>query len=412
MRSDTPTLLSLLEYTEFIEWNPWPFSQINRDKNNALIFGEKDAKCNRTAFQSAWQMHEWLSRNEVGSAIEQAENLFYDLTGYYPAPKFITEESQQYPRPTQQNMRQGYGTPRGDYKAIQVSSKYVQSVGTELLNFVADSAVTLSDSDGDGINDRFTVTQAMPAGTTAGEVAVFFITADRLGRPLDIMEIKPINVSMSGVTATITGSSYQLVLPALQYAAVPSELAYDDATIYATGLAVYTRTIDLSDTGSLIWDTSNCPDPPCSFEASTACFGIRDAKMGWLTPQPASYDATLAQFASISPNQGSRAPDRIKINYYAGYPRQSDGRMDRKHAKIISLIATALLTNRIGSCGTTNERLFWYRMRPGETRDGQQFVVSQQELDQNPFTEKTRSTFMAWREMKSLVGTWDMVVMT
>lgn len=411
MRCDVPTLLTLLEFTEFVQWNPYPFSQINRDSNNNLIFGTRDSKCNRCSFNSAYQQHEWLSRNEVGEAILQAEELFFSLTGYHPAPKFITQETVQVTRPSEQFQWQGWATPRGEYKAIRTHSKYVQSVGTEVLTYVADSAVTLSDSDGDGINDRFTVTQAMPAGTVAGEVAVFFITLDRLGRPLDIMEIKPIVVSMSGVTATITGNSYQLVLPSYQYAAVPSELAYDDASIYATQLAVYRRTIDTTDTGQLIWDTAYCPSPPCQYVASTACFGIRDALMGWIVPQPASYDADLAQFVANYPNEANRAPDRVKVNYYAGYPRQDNGRMDRLHARIISLIAIGLLPNRIGSCGTTNERLFWYRMRAGDKdANGNTFVVNQREMDTCPFTEKVRASFMAWSLMKELIGTFDIVI--
>lgn len=409
MRADIPTLLSLLEFTEFIEWNPWPLSQINRNAANELIFGEKDAKCNRATFQTAWQMKEWISRNELASVIEQAEELFYSLTGFHPAPKFITEETVIYPRPSNQFAWQGWATARRDWKAIQVGSKFVQSVGTETLTYVADSAVALSDSDGDGITDTFTVTQAMPAGTVAGEVAVFFITADRLGRPLDIMEIKPIDVSMSGVTATIVGRSYQLVLPALQYAAVPSELAYDNAAIYATSLAVYRRTIDTTDTGSLIWDLPTCPNPPCQYEASTTCFGVRDAAMGWIAPQPAKYDSTLAQFVSTYPNQGYRGPDRVKVNYYAGYPRQSNGRMDRTMAKIISLIAIGNLPDRVCSCATTSERLYWYRMVPGESRGNNTFKVSQQEFDRLPFTEKCRASFMAWNLLKDYVAI-DMVV--
>ena len=48
-------------------------------------------------FQDIWQDSDNLSREEIAQAIHAAEQRFWELAGYWPAPKYIETERHPYP---------------------------------------------------------------------------------------------------------------------------------------------------------------------------------------------------------------------------------------------------------------------------------------------------------------------------
>jgi len=371
MRATTPTLLSIAEWREVINLHPYYLAQIGND-----VPARSRGDCQGATFQWAWQDSEHLAREEIAQCIADAEELFRDKIGYYPAPKFITNEPQDYPRHYQADLYQGWGTPRGQYKSIKVNNGYVQNVGTELLTELdASIAVTLVDNDGDTIKESFNVTvPGLPSGTSASEIALFFTAVDRDDLPLSEWEIRPLRVSITGDTATIKGESVLLVKPNNQIGLDPEILSAavaSEGDTFVSEVAVYRRTVNTAETGALIWEyPGGCDNPPCEAVMSTGCFGVRNKELGWLAPRPAIYDTELAAFTVSYPDL-CRAPDRVTVNYLAGYPRQANGKMDNLHARIISLLAAARLPNKTCGCGRADQRLTYYQSLPS---DGEQKV--------------------------------------
>lgn len=354
MRTKVKTLLTLFEYAEIIGLNPFWLSQVREDiprKGQA-----QNISCDHTMYQDAWQGFEHLSREEIAQSIAQAERLFAKETGFYPAPKYFTEENHPYP---------GHTLRRNYFPYIQAKHGFIQAIGTELLTSIGTAAVTQTSSYAGSFNDGFTVNIAVPAGTTEAEIAAFFITVDRAGLTLAQSEIKPLNVSITAGTVTITGHITLLVKPEHQVKPDAPELSATAAATYATEIAIYRRTTDLSNTGSLIWiKPYDCANPPCEVELETACFSMRDADKGWLEPVPATYDEEAGAFSISDPYCVSSLPQKAKVNYLAGYPRQTDGRMDYDFARSIALLATALLPQRTAGCNRADQRLLHYRNLP------------------------------------------------
>lgn len=404
MRSSVQTLLTLYEYCTIIGLNPYWFAQIKNDvpeRGNFL-----NVKCDYALFQSPYQAYDHLGRDEIAESIAQAEQLFADNLGFWPAPKYFTSERHDYPRNFNRQFPKRYGMrgSSGGFKSVSTKYGKIQVVGVESLTLIGDFPVVLSDETGSGIDDTFTVTAAVPVGTTAAEIAAFFIAGDRVNLSLAESEIKPINVSVTGAVATITGHVSLLVLPILQLAVAPPDLSATDTAIYASDITIYSRATDITNTGSLRWiNISPCDAPPCEVDIQTACFGIQDAELGFVYPLPAEWNSTTEQFDLTYPCCVGRDPDKLTVNYLAGQPRQSSGRMDAKHAKIIALLATSLLPNRTCGCDRANQRLHYYRSLPTDERSNLLVPRETMEAAGNVLGSMGRGACEAYRLLEPMI---------
>lgn len=371
MPERTPTLLSLQEWGDFIGISPFYLYQIGVN-----IPDNTDHQCDYVFFEYPFQQSNHLSREDVRLAIENAERLFADIAGYWPAPKYIAGETGEYPRYFDRRSTNHYRTPQGNWKSVQLNYGFVQSMGLEILTEQPQVIViALSDTDGDGVDDKFSFTATVPSGTLASQVAIFNTASDRNDDPLAEYEIKPISVSISGTTATITGGAWLLVKPDLQNRLDPSSLdALDTATIYVDDLDVYTRTMDTDNQGALIYDVycNENTDETCGYEERTVCFYNKNAELGLVSPRPdLCYNAWWGY---------SYDPSKYRANYLSGLARLDTGKMSRKSSQIIAKLATALLPNRTCGCARADQRLAYYRDIPTDANGN--LTVSQQTLEQ------------------------------
>lgn len=404
MRSSVQTLLTLYEYCTIIGLNPYWFAQIGQNVPERGNF--QNIKCDHVLFQSPYQAYDFLGREEIAESIAQAEQLVSDILGYWPAPKYMVDEPHQYPRHynRQYPYRYGMRNAAGGYKSTQTKYGKIQVMGIESLTLIGNFAVVLSDETASGINDTFTVTAAVPVGTTAAAIAAFFITADRLNLSLVESEIKPLNVSIAANVATITGHVSLLVLPILQLAVAPPDLSALDTAIYATEIAIYSRATDITDTGSLRWiNVVPCEAPPCEVDIQTACFGIQDAELGFVYPLSAEWDTTTEQFNLTYPCCVGREPDKLTVNYLAGHERQLNGKMNPKLGKIIALLATSLLPNRTCGCDRANQRLHYYRSLPTDERSNLLMPREVMEEAGAALGSMGRGSVESWMLMKPMI---------
>lgn len=139
---------------------------------------------------------------------------------------------------------------------------------------------------------------------------------------------------------------------------------------------MYTRTIDTTDTGTMIWENIfDCDDPPCSVTINTACWGLRHQEWGWIYGRPAHWDATTSQFVADFPSVSWRVPDRVTVNYKAGFPLDSDtNTMDYTHALAVAKLATALMPTRACGCKRSEQRIVYYQDLPMSTMGGRDNV--------------------------------------
>lgn len=384
MRANVRTNLSLYEFFYYVGYHPWFAAQVGTN-----VPQRTSPQCSDVMYQYFWQNSDALAREHFAEAIRQAEELIAAMIGYETAPRFIVAEPVNYPQSFDRTAWGSYWQPNGLQKAVKLKSGHIENVGIESLTSVDPAqAVVYSDADGDGIDDTFTVTATVASGTLAKNVALFFVSADQGTLQLLDCEIRPLTVSISGTTATITGPRELMVLPTLQTALNPQSIDITDTVGFATEVDVYIRTVDPSDAGTLIWENilaqyylafygSGCSGP-CTVSIKTGCFGVRDKAAGWVVPRPASYDADTAQFVSICGAQ-YRPPDRITVNYYAGYPRQDNGWVDTRLGRATTLLASALLPRK--SCGCEGTQQYLHELRNLPVDDQGRLQVSQSDLD-------------------------------
>lgn len=325
------------------------------------------ASCRDPFYQYGWQF-DALSRDEIALAIQKAEDMLAKALNFYPAPKYIVQEQIQYPvrnRYTAQGIPYGLyawsALPRGfaypyPYRAaVQTRWHKVWGGGTLARTLIGDTTnLALTDTDGDSVYDTFTATITVPSGTLASEIGVYFREADRVPASAPIEEqwrIRPLDISVSGTTATIKGHSTLLAKPILQTGVDVAPLDVDAAASYVAQVTVYRVYRNSDDSGTAYWEQlDGCTDTPCTLETQTLCLGDRNGRMGQV-------------FIGYDPADCCnewRAPDQVTINYLAG-EAEVNGRMNPIFAQYVAHLATGLLASATCGCDRFRRIIEYWR---------------------------------------------------
>jgi hypothetical protein len=407
-------LLPLYTFFETIGYHP--FHAFGIGGTGAL---RPTSECNDIVRRYAWQSTNAAGLRDVEQAIERAETKLRVYLGFSVAPHYVVETLP---------WRGGFA-PDGRWPTIQATEGEIRAVGVETLSAIsANAAVTYSDTDGDTIDDTFTVSAATTV-TDASRIAVYFSSADRFsgwGATSALAprwRLLPVQVTISGGVVTVRGPRQLCVRPIL-YEGVTNVgtngLAPDVSANFVTTLDIYERYTGVDGTtvatsqGVITWETRPChgwwcccaacagdSTDPAAVAQALARVGIRDARTGLLTPAEATYDATSGTWSSSA--LCCEAPDRVTLRYLAGYPLASDGQMQEPYRTIVAQLAAAELSERLVACDSANRELWRYQFdlaRSGGANDEQYGAVSAQDLD-NPFGTR-RGQVMAWKAVKQL----------
>lgn len=348
----TYSLLSIDEWAAILGISPWDINQFNYP---AL----KSAQCKDVIYQYAWQK-DHLSREEIAQAIADAESMIAHETLFWPAPHYTVDEVQLYTRPYQRQLFGFAGTPRGEWKSIDLNWHKVIKGGVlnrTLIGSISGGSLTFADLDNDGIQETFTavITDASIATITdANEIALYFQSANRHGEPIDeTWRIRPVRVSISGNTATITGHKTLLVNPTPEYAVDAVALDATDATNYVTAVDCYrtftddTATSTLPYQGVAIWKNNPDCTQDCTFSIKELCLGQHQNEQGQV----------FASFGNACDWPfPTREPDRVQVNYVSGVPLVN-GKMDKIFAQMVAYLSVSLLANEKCGCDRTNRIL-------------------------------------------------------
>lgn len=414
-----PTL-PLETWRKIIGYNPWHFWGL------AGSLAPVTSSCNSVVRKYGWQGVDAAGRDDIVTAIDEAERKLRTQLRYNIAPHFVTE-TLQVPQYTDRRVWQwGYGDPAFHWRGFQAGEGRVISMGVETRTLIgtvtrstppilADTLV-FADTDGDGLADTWTATIATTV-MDPSQIAVYFAAADRIDGAAVSEEwrIAPVTVSITGGTATIKGKVWLIVKP-IKYEGADEYLAADDLTNYVSALEIYRYYCDTTGTttatahGMLIWETepypgwANCcnstnDSDPAALAYSIARIGIRQAKNGVLYFGEAAYNATTGIWNATDWTD-CRPPDRIAVRYLAGEAWENY-QVNKRMATLSARLAAAELARRICACDTANREIGRWQYDLAYTGKGDELYNYPAEELSNPFGTR-RGHVEAWIEARQL----------
>lgn len=386
--AETPTLLPLDSWAKILGIDPWEFN------------GFVSPRSSRAECKESWRQYEWqkdtLSREEVARTIQAAEAAIAEEVNTWPAPYYVSNEALEYPRPAKNRYFGMAGTPRGMYKPVRL--RYMKIRGGGIRNRTLldiDAAVTYSDPDSDGVNNVATVTVTTTIADSS-EIGIYFQATDRIGEGLtEKWRIRPITVTFSGGVATIKAHASQFAVPKLLVDVDFVPLDASLAANYVTQVEVYrvfrddTFTTANPNQGTAEWEQWPCTTTPCAVDYIPLCLGARSPDNGIVM--------VGFEYASCFPQ--NREPDRLHVNYLAGYPLV-DGKMQPDLARMVAQLATAWLTQESCGCDRSSRIIAHWRLLPS-TDDKDSRPITAEEINDNPWGPR-RGAFFAWRKARML----------
>lgn len=384
-----------------ISYHPWHFWQLSDTSYTPIA-----ADCDDVVYEYAWQNADRLGREEIRAAISTAEQLIHDYLRYWPSPRYV-RKTIAWPETQQSGFFGSYVTdPIGRYLSVQLPEHYVQAVGMEQQTLIGDADVIFSDEDNDGLPETFTVTIATSV-TDVDQIAVYFTVTDRLTDEMDMWRIEPVQVSISGGVATITGHKWLLVKP-IRYEGVqrtPINPTVDNN--FVSEISVYQRTTNMDEQATLIWEATPFPwwatcqpssTDPAAIATATARVGIRNGVDGIVSiGQARQSDGTWTGTGWWE--SCSRPPDRVTVNYLAGYPL-INRQIDTTWQRTVTYLAIAQTVREV--CGCKGAGQMWRYLQQDLARTsgdaGEAFgAISAADLS-NPFGTR-RGAVMAWKHV-------------
>lgn len=403
--------------------HPWYFFQLD-------TVGSTFTDCDQLTREYGYQTADAAGRADVRRALETAERILQDHLGYSIAPHFVTQE-RQVPRWYDIRLnRNSYIGADGRWLSLQLPEGKIRNVGVETRTSIGTVAVApgsglvYTDADGDGVLDTFTATIATTV-TDPTEIEVIFAAADRLdgAAASEDYRIAPVQVSISGGTATIKGRYWLLVKP-IKYQAPGFSSALDIGTAsnFVTSLEIYRRFCDATGTTTdtaqarLIWETRPWPwfiggccggvigNPnaldPAAVAYAIARIGLRDAEHGIVSFGESTYDTANAQWVPVLMSN-CRPPDRIDVRYEAGADYVG-GYIDPEWVTTVCRLAAAEMGRRVCACSTAGKEMYYWQVDRAFSGSAEleKFSVSPDDMD-NPIGTRNGHLY-AWKKIKAL----------
>jgi hypothetical protein len=404
------TLLPLDTFRQLLEYHPYHFWQLF-EPNLAPITND----CNRALAEYSWQRNDATGRAAIRRAIAQAEAVLQQYLGYDVAPTYRQVELA-YPALYQTGLvRVGAVDAAGMAAAVKLPGVgYIEALGTPAYTSIqAGVAVVYSDSDGDGLNDTATWSAATTA-TDPTQLGGYVPQAQRTGLDTSLSEawrIAPAQVTISGGVATFKAPAWVMVKPSRYEGISAQPLDAANSANFLSSVDVVQRAPDGAAQATLIWDQRPYPvccvaagsSDPAAVATATARVGIRDGRLGLVSPVQAVYDASTGQWSTAWWGcAGWRAPDRVIVNAYAGYPLQGQA-MDSLYATTVFRLALAELARPLCACDKANKERYEWQLdlaRTGGNADEAFGLISTDDLS-NPLGTR-RGHIAAWRLIKQL----------
>jgi len=397
-RANIKTWLGLDEWAQIIGIDPLAFNQLS----SATL--RRNNTCGDIFFQYDWGHSDRIGRETIAMAIQAAEQEISREVGFNLLPDWTVDERLMYPRPALPELYNAYGVnPRWQLKSVEALRGYLISGGLKSKALLqAGVAVVRTDLDVDGYTETCTVT--IPITTTdTNEVRAYYPSQNGD----DGWEIKPIKVAISGGFATITFKAWQIVKGNEFESLNPEPLDADDAASYETTIDIYRVYNDPSTQVQFLWENGapNCCGTcaACQLGTQWGCFHLRDARMGFMVPAPATWDADTSEFVSAEWS-ACREPDQARFWYLSGY---RDYTLPRPYAELsnywkyaVAYFAASKFDRPV--CGCSNVNQFIDKWRRDAAYSSQQeggFTVTSEQASNRLGT--SAGALYAWRRIQA-----------
>jgi len=412
---DTPTLLPVYRWGQLFGIDPLHLMGV---VVNGLNTSET---CATPIFQYPWQTAGRTSREEIADSIAQAERTVAETLGYWPAPTWIADERHATPRPLRPELyRRWFLGPRGQGVTTPLTWKYVRTGGQRAISAIElASGITYSDLDNDTYFETATVS-VVTTVTDIGEIRIFY--PGEGGVPS--WEIRPITVTISGGTATITFRREQAVIPELL-----ERINLETLTPAGSGEDIHSGVNGLTDANFLdevdVYRVYNDPtesarlewqgEPwPCSCGDCEICLvgyqsacvvPVNDPRDGFASLHPATYDADTAAWTAATLS-ACRDPDWVRVWYFSGWEWKEGAqsgyspitRMDPFYEWVVARLAVTYMSRDICGCKNIQGLLNYWREDLGLITDSQNRQLGIRTLD-SPWGLQ-RGAVEAWRRLQ------------
>lgn len=343
-----PLLTPLDIFRKEISYHPWHFWQLTNERMPL------NSECNTLVKEGMHLTTQALGREDIRLALTEAENAIAQYMGYDIAPRYRSET-----------------LPYSGFP-LQLPYGYVRSLGTEMLNWITEATVQYLDRDGDGIKETFEIVFSTSTDDP-DEIAVFFVAADRIDA--EPVEIKPIDITISAGTATITGRSWLMVRPINYHGYNSGALDPDAVGVLAQTVDVFRRTV-----GPTNAITVNYQDGT-TLTYTAADLRILDERLGIIgNPVVCRPWPTDCGY-----------PVSMTVNYVAGWHAPQDW------YRAVCALAATYMEGGICSCDVALKRLHYWRQDMNKATAEQISMVQPLQLA-NPLGTKIGHD-LAWRVM-------------
>lgn len=425
----TRTLLPLETFRSMIGFDPWHFW--GWKDSNLLLTNEAQGACNPVLLERQSQGQDRAGREDIRQALAKGENKIAELMRWYPAPKYIDNDTIQYPRMADRRMSRG-GPFGADWRWLNLETrwKYVQAVGVRALTSLGlNKTVNFLDEDGDGYYDVAVVGPITVPSTVTDirQIALYFSATDRFGldvasTPTEEWRVEPTFASLSGTSLTIRMVPWMLARPILYEGIRPQPLDPADITNFVSTLDVYQLYTDgagqltTDSQAVIIWETrpshgwwclctacsgqpaySGSPGDPAAVAQAVARVGIHDSEKGLITPAESVYNSTDGTWMANT-LMLCEEPDRVLARYLAGYPLDHWGHMDQRMREIVTYLAAAELWRPVCGCSAATRAIDYLQLDLSKIGNTQELYHVSERVVMNQFGTR-RGHVMAWERL-------------
>ena len=387
--------------------------------NGVFLPDNPPTVCEQPWLQWAWQTADRVGREELSRAIAQAEADIEKYLGYRLIPTWEEDEWQETVRPMRRDLFNLTSTNiRGFAQTVKANWGHMVTGGVRANELIAvESPIAYTDVDGDSYAELATVSVTVAAGQDPCDIRIYFPISHAmvLADAEDQWEIRPIEVSISGTTATIRFRREQAVLPDLQLDVIPpaddSHLRGVDGSVngnFLTAVDVYRVYNDPQTQVLMMWEAlgigcGNCNGSGCSqceYSTQTGCFTARgDIKQSLIGYRPATWNAADLNFDTAA-LAVARQPDIVRLWYYAGLREKSLAcstvEMTGEWARTVAYYAAAILDRQVCACENVHSNIeYWQDDRAIRGAEG--LNIPTRNLD-NPFGTR-RGAMYAWKRV-------------
>jgi len=362
-RADVKTLLPLDRYAEILQIDPIHFNGVVTEHRPIL-----------NANNDLWRQYGWMgsqgrgSRNELASAIQQAEQLMIEKLRYAPAPMYIDGERHPVLHNGLKTIRYA---PKGRQR-IETEYAHVRYMGKQKMSLIeAGVPIVRSDYTGDGWEDRATITLTDASVGDIESSSEVVIVASGSDATFETEWIKNLRVTLDETTLTAIGNSAWFVDPSLWDR--DSVIDGDEEDSFLEEVDIYrVYYVQTGDDPAVLYEYES-DDYPTTLPSAAGVGTVHDHQNGFATITPADWDDdtetwNVTTLDAVAVCGGLLA--YINLWYVAGIALDRQGRMRNDFARAVAALTTARMTMPITGGGESVDKIFnyWQEIPRGDDR--------------------------------------------